>query len=254
MKTLYEDLLDSLDSDDIVGTLPISGYALTNAVDSRLSRSVRWASGSTVLIEFDLGSAQSFDALAILSHNLTNAATIQLKTGSTSLFVAPIDTISITWAERNIFQEVTLSSSARYIRFEFTDNANPDGYINVGRTIIDDVYTFPGFAPVVSRDSIDRGNSRRSDTDQVYGERRYRLQRLSVEFPRISESDREAYEDYLEGTGGGTAHVIYLDESDRCSFDFGVKTLYVTNEEITESLELNAGRFFSTRHTIREAY
>lgn len=251
MKTLYNDIL----TEDVTGSLPLGGYFLTNLTDQRLSRPSRWLDDNLISVEYDLGSAQSFDTIAILSHNITSGATFEIKTGSTSGFVTAIDTFTITHNAVNIYQEVTQSSAARYIRFEITDTSNPDGYVNVGRLMVGSGYTFPGFAPVVSRDKIDRGTVFRSQTDQIYGEKRYRVNRLSVEFPRISETQRAGYETYLDETGVSVPHVIYIDESDVCNFDFGVDVLYIVNDEARESsLELNAGRFFTTRHTMTEVF
>jgi hypothetical protein len=250
MNTLYDDKITG----DVIGSLPLGGYFLENMNDPRLSRRCRWLSTGLVSAEFDLGAATDFDTIAIVSHNLTDAATITVKTGATAGFSTAIDTFSISHEAKNIYQAVTQTGPAQYVRFEFTDTANPDGYIDIGRLMAGPGYTFPGFAPVVSRDTIERGYADRSGTDQVYGEKRYRLQRLSVEFPDILEDDRPDYEDYLEGTGVSVAHIINIDESDICSFDFGIKNLYVTNEEVTESLELNEAGVFTTRHTMREAY
>lgn len=251
MKTLYNDILN----ENVTGSLPLGGYFLTNLTDQRLSRATRWLDDNLISVEYDLSTTQSFDTLVILSHNITSGATVEVKTGSTSGFVTPIDTFVIAHNALNIYQEVTQSSAARYIRFEITDTSNPDGYVNVGRFMVGAGYTFPGFAPVVSRDKIDRGTVFRSQTDQIYGEKRYRINRLSVEFPRISESQRAGYETYLDETGVSVPHAIYIDESDRCNFDFGVKVLYVANDEVREaSLELNTGRFFTTRHTMAEAF
>lgn len=250
MRVLYNDIM----TEDITGSVPNAGYLNPNLNDTRLSRPVRWTDTALRFAEVDLGAAKSFNTVTLMSHNITNTATIQIKTGSTASFVTPIDTFTLTWEEKNLWAEVVLSSSAQYVRLEITDTANPDGYLNVGRLMLGNRYVMPGFAPVVSIDKIARGSATKSVSDQVYGQLKYRINRLSVQIPNISQSQIDAYDTYLAETGVSVAHALHLDESDTCSTNFTFKTLYVVNDKAAESLELNTAGLYTTRKNYSEVY
>jgi len=88
-------------------------------------RSAALESPNTVSI--DLGSAETITACVIADHNMTDAATVTLKAGTTS--ACSNYSQALTVAETIIEY---LNQEYRYWKLEITDAANPDSYIEIG--------------------------------------------------------------------------------------------------------------------------
>ena len=85
-------------------------------------------------LEFDFGSSQQVDILALVNHNLTSAATIAVAAGTTTSY-ADFST-TITWREFISFKRLSTPENYRYWRIRITDTANTDGFIEVGYPVV----------------------------------------------------------------------------------------------------------------------
>lgn len=128
----------------------LAALPLPNLQDRRLAkvaRSTDAASGSTEF-NIDLGVARDVRVLALVGHNLTAAATVRWKGGTTLGGAEVYDpgavamSFSAVSAEDRVginFPHVHLPPStqnARYWRCVITDTANPNGYVQIGRLVI----------------------------------------------------------------------------------------------------------------------
>jgi hypothetical protein len=121
------------------GTL--SGYPADNIKALPISQPVRLEGISAKWIEFDFGSAKTFNFIILINHNLSSAATATLTTGSSP---APGgNSTTIPWRKYDMFAG-TPSHTFRYARISFTDSSNPDGFIQVGFTMLG-VINIPSF-------------------------------------------------------------------------------------------------------------
>jgi hypothetical protein len=75
------------------------------------------------------------DTFAILNHNLSKLAVVQLQGSMTSDFSAPAFTFSFTWTKKNMVLLQDVGAKYRYYRFRFLDPTNGCGYIEIGKII-----------------------------------------------------------------------------------------------------------------------
>jgi hypothetical protein len=75
------------------------------------------------------------DTFAVLNHNLTETAVVQLQGSMTQDFSAPAFTINLIWSKKHIILLQNVGFSYNYYRFRFLDPLNPCGHIEIGRII-----------------------------------------------------------------------------------------------------------------------
>lgn len=139
-----------------LGTLPIT--SLKNPLLSAKARSTNALAASTKF-DADLGVARAIRVIAILRHNFSAAATIQVRGYSDAGYTSLVwdSTALAVWPEgypavenKKRYQEdfyILLPSdqTARYWRTEILDTANPAGYAELARAIF-----MPAFQPAVN--------------------------------------------------------------------------------------------------------
>jgi len=80
-----------------------------------------------ITINIDLEVATEVKVLVIDGHNLSATATITLKGVEPTIFSE-----AITWTDNNIIHYLSVATTKRYWHLQITDDANPDGYIDIG--------------------------------------------------------------------------------------------------------------------------
>lgn len=174
MSNLFLGWPNRIDEAALSGGAWLSGLPLANLKERALSkvcRSVNASTGSTV-IDLDLGQARSLRALALQNHNLSQAGSWRVKLGSSagasdiysgsyqSAWSLSFDSGQLEWGGNNWWDGMvdddyirhpyiapmllTTWYSARYVRIEISDAANPDGYIQMGR-----IFVGSGFVPAL---------------------------------------------------------------------------------------------------------
>lgn len=91
----------------------------------------------------DLGSAQAITCAALIDHNLSASATLEIR-ASTDNFSSSdvlIDTLSGAEITTTIIASFFASSSYRYWKFRVQDGTNPDGYISASRLFLGTYFT-----------------------------------------------------------------------------------------------------------------
>lgn len=113
-------------------SLPAINLALSN-------RNKPWRSNgavSGVTLTVDLGSALGVDAVALISSNLTNAATIGIAANSSNSWGAPPFSTTLTpWTAANtgvMLKFLASTQTFRWWQITLTDAGNPDGFLQVG--------------------------------------------------------------------------------------------------------------------------
>jgi hypothetical protein len=82
------------------------------------------------------------DTFAILNHNLSNLAVVQIQGSMTSDFSAPAFTLTVSWSKKHMVKLQDVGTAYNYYRFRFLDPANACGYVEVGRIIAGKSFTF----------------------------------------------------------------------------------------------------------------
>lgn len=119
------------------------------------------ALATSTLLTVDWGSAQTARVLSICGHNLSSAATVRWKRGTTPSGTDVYDSTALAaWGFSPIVYDgdhwhVSIvqpaATSARYERIEIIDTANPDGYVELARLFIGDVLEPEGDADMGAR-------------------------------------------------------------------------------------------------------
>jgi len=132
MRMIYNDLWND-------GTVTPSsaqpGYAGANTQNRFTIKAWRTTADADENIVLDYGSAVSADGVAIIGHNLTASATINLQGNATDSWGAPSIDETLTSRSGVILHWFT-SGSYRYWRVRIQDPTNPDTYLQVGRIIL----------------------------------------------------------------------------------------------------------------------
>lgn len=105
-----------------------------------------WRSDSNIAIFQDIIIAaddlsDAPDTFAVLNHNLTNLAVVQLQASMTTSFAAPAFTINLVWNKKHIVLLQDVGLAYNYYRFRFLDPTNPCGYIEVGKIVAGKSFT-----------------------------------------------------------------------------------------------------------------
>jgi hypothetical protein len=112
----------------ITSSSSADGFPASNLKQPPISRPWRTVGLSSQWFEADFGSAKQVNFVVLNNHNLTNAATITITSGSSP---APSGNSEvITWTQWNAYKIVSINF--RYVRVTITDAANPDGFLQVG--------------------------------------------------------------------------------------------------------------------------
>lgn len=82
------------------------------------------------------------DVFALLNHNLTDGAIVQLQGSMTNNFASPAFTFNFTWAEKHLVLVQDLGLPYQYYRIRITDPLNPCGYVEIGRIVAGKAFTF----------------------------------------------------------------------------------------------------------------
>jgi hypothetical protein len=98
-----------------------------------------WRSADAALtptIDIDLGSAYAYDYVALLNHNLTSAATIEIQGADDDAFSINVVTDTLDFNGQNIRSFLTSARTKRYVRVYIQDASNPSNYIQIGTIIV----------------------------------------------------------------------------------------------------------------------
>lgn len=82
------------------------------------------------------------DTFALLNHNLTELAVVQLQGSMTSDFSAPAFTVQFVWSKKHMVLLQDVGIAYNYYRFRVLDPTNDCGFIEIGRIIAGTSFTF----------------------------------------------------------------------------------------------------------------
>jgi hypothetical protein len=132
-------------------------------------------------IDCDFGAAYEYDFIALLGHNLTAGATIEVIGADDDAFSVNDVTDTLTYRGNDIFEILGTARTKRYVRLSIVDTGNPSGYLQVGPI-------FVGKARALNRKNIPghaRGYVNPTETEEVPA---------GVEFKTRAGASREARE------------------------------------------------------------
>jgi hypothetical protein len=143
-----------------------AAYPASNVQSLPISKPWRATGCAAEYVEIDLGSAKSFNLVALVNHNLTSAAVITVNLGN----VPNPGTISqqIVWRRYDAFLLFGSLQTYRYIRITITDSGNPAAIVSVGAVLIGNAPTLTfGFNFGWKRADIDNNLTVQSEFNAV---------------------------------------------------------------------------------------
>lgn len=224
---LYNNLVDDY---SITANTCGTGYPVSNLQDSQIVKKYRTSGTSSEWVMIDLGSTDiPIDYTAIIGHNFSSGATINLEASSSSGFTVPALTTQLTYSTGTIIQAVT-ATTKRFVRWYMDDTSNGDGYIEFGRGFIGtDLEVTAGALPEIEIGFKDTSIVKKSITGQVYADIGIILTTLGeISFPVVSNTVRGQIETMFRDVK--TAEPFFLLFYPSKSTDF--RTLYCTFTEV----------------------
>lgn len=182
------------------------------------ARSLNALAASTILTR-DHGSAVSQRALVLAWHNLSSAAALTWKLGTTA---GASDVASLTlnaWQITPVVRSgrrhqavmvLQRSYSARYSTLEIVDTANTDGYVEVGQMWIGDlIVTTYGAQYGLRHEQQDLSANQRSDGGTLWSTERRVLRGASFVLPNLLEDEGDTMHE-MQRVAGTTKRVLYV--------------------------------------------
>lgn len=106
---------------------------LTNDVLRQVWRSTGVLGWQEIIIEADQTTA--IDTFAILNHNFSETAVINLQANIGNNFLAPPVNLFLPWNKLHIVYTTPLGASYKFYKIRILDPSNPCGYIQIGRIV-----------------------------------------------------------------------------------------------------------------------
>lgn len=185
----------------------------------QLARSTNATEASTVII-CDLGYAAPVDVVALINTNLTDAATLRVRVGPNADGSSALIDMTLTAGDfgtdtpaagRAIFYLNSATISARYVRWDISDESNPDGYVQFGRHIVGTVFQ-PDINIVYGAQIglIDESRLSRAVNGAQYADIKPKRRRLSGAFDALTSDEAfgEVYD--LQSICGTTVPVLAI--------------------------------------------
>jgi len=141
----------------------------------------RWRSSGVLVtqeIVWKAEQASNIDTFAILGHNFSEDAVIQLQANISNNFAAPPVTINIPWRKENIVWLNELGGEYEYYKISILDPTNPCGYIEIGRVIGGRAFTITNNEDI--KDAFNIGKKDMADQMKTEGFFRQSNQRIKV--------------------------------------------------------------------------
>lgn len=143
------------------------------------------------------------DCFAILNHNLTDLAVVQLQaTVADPAFLAPAFTISIPWNKKHMALVQDLGIVYRYFKLKITDPTNPCGFIEIGKIVAGKTFTFTKNEDITDKIGVsndDLSYKMKSEGFFRAANERVKVQKLNIKFQNLTTvvNERENYENLL---------------------------------------------------------
>jgi hypothetical protein len=142
------------DAATLVGSTEQGSLSVGNLQDRRPEKKWRATGDSAEYVTIDLGAACACNALVLVGHNLSSAATLRVRGAASAAAVTASPVVDSgadsAWpssgkhSDPDWPQEFSLvrftSGTYRYWRLDIADDSNPDGYVEAGRLFIGSLF------------------------------------------------------------------------------------------------------------------
>jgi len=191
MKVLYNN--DITSSTTITPSTQNNNYPFETAfLDTRMSRFGRFTGKTSENIVFYNSGGFSFDEVLIAANNMTSSATVTVQANASDSWGAPSVSESMTRLVNGYwYYNFSSVQSYDYIRIVVADATVTESYIKIAKVFIGQSLTLPGIAPTAELPVISNSLVSQNESGQVFADKRTQLKGANVNFPVISETERQ---------------------------------------------------------------
>lgn len=199
-----------------------------NVVNDFLGKAWRTTGKTSEWIKFDLGSAKTLTALAIVKFNLTSGATVKLQANATDSWGAPSVDVTLTIptdSDSTVIQYIVYYpsiSAYRWYRITLVDTGNSASYLQIGRIkgITSDQTYYSPTRDVTDRYQIDyvdpsQGNDVEGTQSNIIQRSIYR--RATVNFTSFNQTQADKLRAIFAYVGKRKPFIIDFDPTSRPS-------------------------------------
>lgn len=215
MKVLY-------DNEIVEGTTTItpssenSNFTFETAFfDKRMSRFGRFLGKTSENIVFYNSGGFTFDEVLIGASNLTSSATVTIQANASDVWTSPSVSQALTRLD-NAYYYYNFSSvqSYDYVRLVVADSSNTESYIKISKVFVGNSLVLPGIAPTAELPTVSNSVTSQSISGQVFSDRRTQIKGANVQFPVISETERQNLKTFFLAVDKTEPFYLFIWESD----------------------------------------
>lgn len=195
-----------------------------NVVDDFVSKVWRSTGTADQWLKFDLGAAATLSGIGIFGHNLSAGATIRVQATSVDDFSAGISTVPAggaqaliamaTDADGVVITQSVLFFAAKYRWWRITvqDNANTDGYMEVGRVMGGEYWEAANnFRYDYGKQRTDPSLRDETEGQQLYVKKRKKFWAYMLAWSFMTQADQDQIEAIFENIGRSEPAMVSLD-------------------------------------------
>ena len=144
-----------------------------------------------ILIDAGSGNTIEPDMVAIAGHNLTSGCTLKIQGNATDSW-GGTPTIDETITHRDdIIVHVFTGAALRFWRLSIDDDANTDGYLQIGRLMLGTLLQLPYVEPGENLPRETTSVASESISGQAFGDRGIERRVPGFQFPAVTEAERQ---------------------------------------------------------------
>jgi hypothetical protein len=179
-------------------------------------------------IDLDQGSANQYNFVSLINHNISASAVITIYGADDSAFTSNVVSDVVTYNAGNIFGFLAAARTKRYLRIYIFDPTNTNAYVQIGSIFIG-AYWEPATSFLVdyADGPEDASDIETSDDQVIYARKKTPLDTMVLPF-RLTESDKATAKLFMRTVGLTSSFVVCWDYSAP-----NVNSLLCANAEIS---------------------
>lgn len=150
-----------------------------------------WRSASVLdwqEIVIEAEQSTNIDTFAILNHNFTEAAVVNLQANISNNFLVPPINLFLPWNKLHMVMVNALGQNYRYYKLRVLDPGNPCGYIQIGRIVGGRAFTMKAFEDITDDIQVQwKDMAKRMETEGFFraSNENIKIRTLSVKFQKL---------------------------------------------------------------------
>jgi hypothetical protein len=210
------------DAATVTASTTASGFPVANVVSLPIAKPHRFTGDASESYLIDLGSAKEVTLAAVVAHNLSDAAIVTLRGGSSADPDGSQFEEEIEWREREMFLLLDEAETYRYWKLGFEDADNENEFVQVGYVMLGAATRFAfGF----KFDWALRDNYENARVESEWGvphvTKLYNRVNIDIEFEPLLSSEAATLRALVRALDGDTTPFLFIPDADEYEGYFG---------------------------------